>query len=679
MASAEVEVPTNFANNFWGSNDAGTEILRARMLSSKQTNEDLKAFYNTKAALHEDFGKKLLKHSKMVIGKDETGTLRRLLDGIRDELEGVGQHNITLAQRIRNSLETPLQNFITDQRDQRKLIQVGVDKQQRNKQLHINHVYKSREKYYAECSKMLNLQNQLETCIAGREYERIKQKHEKSRLEVKTSDKEYQAACTGLKNVMRQWQNEWKVACDKFQEMEEKRIEFLHHSLCVYVNILQTVTDQERESHEQIWDLLDHCDVEQDIQHFIEAQGTGNHIPEPPSYVDFFSETRDEPPKYSIANFAGRQNSKRLSTSAIPNSKSDQELKRASTQSLQSITQPLQRASSTRLSSSIERESRQLSNAGDEEIFIEDSAQGVLVPIVTKKTSSQIQSLESSRVQSLESSRVMNQASDDVFHTTERAKIHEYSDGESNATPSQSHPKQSFVTRLSRKLSQNLDRSFDHALEGLIYKMEKGRDVNDVEYSPTKTSARSNSYRRAPSPVKNTSSSSAASKNGRPISPYLPGGWPNNEPKVSLSTSAKIISERSGVIQSPSPSYSTGTAIGAKTSSVRDPRGSIKMNAPPSMRRSVVQQQSLLPQPPPSQEKQVASHDGGEPIICWAIALFNYHAKYDDDLTFERGDWFAITQMDQGGWYMAHAWNATDARWVGKYGYVPSNFLQPAK
>jgi hypothetical protein len=139
------------------------------------------------------------------------------------------------------------------------------------------------------------------------------------------------------------------------------------------------------------------------------------------------------------------------------------------------------------------------------------------------------------------------------------------------------------------------------------------------------------------------------------------------------------------------------------------------MNAPPAMRRSVVQQQSLMPQPPPSQEKQVASHDGGEPIICWgkwgfsmvertismnviinihfvtfffiaihlntglAIALFNYHAKYDDDLTFERGDWFAITQMDQGGWYMAHAWNVTDARWVGKYGYVPSNFLQPAK
>jgi hypothetical protein len=47
--------------------------------------------------------------------------------------------------------------------------------------------HKAKEKYYTECAKMINLQNQLETCMAGREYERIKQKHEKSRHEVKTS------------------------------------------------------------------------------------------------------------------------------------------------------------------------------------------------------------------------------------------------------------------------------------------------------------------------------------------------------------------------------------------------------------------------------------------------------------------------------------------------------------
>lgn len=76
MTSAEVELPVNFANNFWvsppptvrpytnnhcidgcpdivilddqGRNDVGTEILRGRMMSSKQTNEDLKTFYGIK-------------------------------------------------------------------------------------------------------------------------------------------------------------------------------------------------------------------------------------------------------------------------------------------------------------------------------------------------------------------------------------------------------------------------------------------------------------------------------------------------------------------------------------------------------------------------------------------------------------------------------------------------------
>lgn len=41
---------------------------------------------------------------------------------------------------------------------------------------------------------------------------------------------------------------EWLIHYIKrFQEMEEKRIEFLHHSLCVYVNILSTASGQDQE------------------------------------------------------------------------------------------------------------------------------------------------------------------------------------------------------------------------------------------------------------------------------------------------------------------------------------------------------------------------------------------------------------------------------------------------
>ena len=39
-------VSMSFANNFWGKGDAGYGPLIERMANSKQTNDELKAFYN---------------------------------------------------------------------------------------------------------------------------------------------------------------------------------------------------------------------------------------------------------------------------------------------------------------------------------------------------------------------------------------------------------------------------------------------------------------------------------------------------------------------------------------------------------------------------------------------------------------------------------------------------------
>lgn len=61
--------------------------------------------------------------------------------------------------------------------------------------------------------------------------------------------------------------------------MEEKRVEFLHHSMCIYINILSTTSGQEQESYEQFWKALDVCDPKTDVEKFIDEKGTGNMIP----------------------------------------------------------------------------------------------------------------------------------------------------------------------------------------------------------------------------------------------------------------------------------------------------------------------------------------------------------------------------------------------------------------
>ncbi|KAL1935630.1 hypothetical protein VTP01DRAFT_4770 [Rhizomucor pusillus] len=305
--------PKTFANNFWGKDDAGYEVLTHKMNMARKTCEDLKAMYAAKSALHEELGKKIKKQIRSELGREETGTLRDLLDAVHKELEITAQNHFELAQKIKMNLELSLDNFILELKDRRKLMQTNVDKAHRNKQLYTSHVARAKEKYEAECAKQANLENQLQTS-AGREADRIRQKLDRCQIEIKTLEKEYRNACSKAAEATAVWNHEWKIACDKFQEMEEKRMDFIHHSLCIYVNILSTATGQDQESYERFWKSLDRCDPKADLQRFIDEKGTGPLIPEPPMYVDYFDDPTKTLPTFQVANFAENESSKSSSS-----------------------------------------------------------------------------------------------------------------------------------------------------------------------------------------------------------------------------------------------------------------------------------------------------------------------------------------------------------------------------
>ncbi|ORY89902.1 hypothetical protein BCR43DRAFT_499672 [Syncephalastrum racemosum] len=217
-------------------------------------------------------------------------------------MEFAAQANFELAQKIRKNLELSLDNFIVEHKDRRKLIQTSVDRAHRNKQLHQGQVAKAKEKYEAECAKLVSLEHQLESANV-REAERLRMKTDKSQNEIRTLEREYQSACAKLSQAVTVWNGEWKSACDRFQEMEEKRIEFLHHSLCVYVNILSTASGQDQESYERVWKSLDEFNVKSDIDQFISEKGTGPMIPEAPIFVSYFDDPAKTLPRFQVAQF----------------------------------------------------------------------------------------------------------------------------------------------------------------------------------------------------------------------------------------------------------------------------------------------------------------------------------------------------------------------------------------
>lgn len=134
-------------------------------------------------------------------------------------------------------------------------------------------LFQAKEKYENECAKQVKIESQIPS-VGLRESERLKIKLEKCNHDVNVFEQEYKSACIKLADTTTKWDKGWEMACDvsinihictieqfikknhninynlflqKFQEMEEKRIEFIHHSFSIYVNILSTSTNQNQE------------------------------------------------------------------------------------------------------------------------------------------------------------------------------------------------------------------------------------------------------------------------------------------------------------------------------------------------------------------------------------------------------------------------------------------------
>jgi hypothetical protein len=65
----------------------------------------------------------------------------------------------------------------------------------------------------------------------------------------------------------------------KFQDLEEERIDFLKSSCWQFANISATVCVSDDASCEKIRISLEDCEVEKDIAAFIVDKGTGQEIP----------------------------------------------------------------------------------------------------------------------------------------------------------------------------------------------------------------------------------------------------------------------------------------------------------------------------------------------------------------------------------------------------------------
>ncbi|KAI0686281.1 hypothetical protein BC835DRAFT_1513491 [Cytidiella melzeri] len=276
----------DFCNAFWGPNDAGVEVLFARMRGALRTTEELRNFWKERAVIEEQYAKKLAGLAKMALGRDEVGELRSSLDTLRTETEKQASYHLNLAQQVKNDIETSTTAYLNRQLHHKKSQQTAIEREFKLKQQQEAHVNRAREKYEADCMR-INSYTAQATLMQGKELENIQAKLKRAQATVGANEQDFQKFTRILQETTGKWEHDWKAFCDSCQDMEEERMDFIKDTLWTYANAVSTVCVNDDEACETMRCGLEQLEPIRDMVNFVRTYGTGNAIPDPPYFINY--------------------------------------------------------------------------------------------------------------------------------------------------------------------------------------------------------------------------------------------------------------------------------------------------------------------------------------------------------------------------------------------------------
>lgn len=91
-----------------------------------------------RAAIEDEYARKLMSLCRKPLGSCETGTLRASLDVVRGETEAIAKAHSAIAQQMKTELEEPLAAFAGGMKERRKIVQHGIERllKTKNQQTH---------------------------------------------------------------------------------------------------------------------------------------------------------------------------------------------------------------------------------------------------------------------------------------------------------------------------------------------------------------------------------------------------------------------------------------------------------------------------------------------------------------------------------------------------------------
>uniref|UniRef100_A0A8C7X7P3 Proline-serine-threonine phosphatase interacting protein 2 n=1 Tax=Oryzias sinensis TaxID=183150 RepID=A0A8C7X7P3_9TELE len=249
----------HFKDFFWNSDltcTNGYDAIIQYLNEGKRTCKEVEDFMKARASIEEKYAKDLLGLSKKVCGHNEMNTLKRSLDIFKLQTEQVSLSHLQLAQSMKEEAKK-LEEFREKQKEARKKSKKTYEQKCRDK-----------EEADQNVNRNTNTNN------------------------TKHMEKTYQQNVTTMGKLREEWLKEHVKSCEVFEKLSIERINVLRNTIWTHLNQLSQQCVTTDELYEEVRKSLEQCDIQEDVEHFINLRRTGEKPPATVLYENFYSGQR---------------------------------------------------------------------------------------------------------------------------------------------------------------------------------------------------------------------------------------------------------------------------------------------------------------------------------------------------------------------------------------------------
>lgn len=207
------------------------------------------------------------------------------------QTEHVSLSHLQLAQGMREEAKK-LEEFREKQKEARKKMEQQMDAFHKQKSLHFKKTMDSKKMYEQKCRDKEEADQNVNRNTNTKHMEKLSSKAQNAKQIAEEADKLYHQNVTVVGKIRDEWQKEHVKACEMLEKQAMERINFLRNTVWTHLNQLSQQCVTSDELYEDVRKSLEQCNVQEDIEHFVNLRQTGDKPPAPVMYDNFYSGQR---------------------------------------------------------------------------------------------------------------------------------------------------------------------------------------------------------------------------------------------------------------------------------------------------------------------------------------------------------------------------------------------------